>query len=90
VSGTLAKTTAIGATSVFPAAISIPPDVDPHSLRLGMSGTATVFAKNACVIGLIASILIWVSAYTAYLSCNSISLVVRNRIRGLSGLASRE
>jgi multidrug resistance efflux pump len=67
VSGTLARTNAIGGTSVFPAAISIPPDVDPHSLRLGMSGTATVFAKNAGVIGLIATILIWVSSYTAYL-----------------------
>jgi hypothetical protein len=32
-----------------------------------MSGTATVFAKDAGVIGLIASILIWISAYTAYL-----------------------
>ena len=67
VSGTLARTNAIGGTSVFPAAISIPADVDPHRLRLGMSGTATVFAENAGVIGLIASILIWVSSYTAYL-----------------------
>jgi multidrug resistance efflux pump len=67
VSGTLARTNAIGGTSVFPAVISIPANVDPHSLRLGMSGTATVFAENAGVIGLIATILIWVSSYTAYL-----------------------
>jgi hypothetical protein len=33
-----------------------------------MSGKATVFAENAGVIGLIAWILIWISAYTAYLS----------------------
>ena len=66
-SGTLARTNAIGGTSVFPAAISIPASVDSHSLRLGMSGTATVFAKNAGAIGLIASILMWVSSYTAYL-----------------------
>jgi len=36
------------------------------SLRLGMSGSATVFAANAGVIGLLASILVWVSSYTAY------------------------
>jgi hypothetical protein len=32
-----------------------------------MSGNATAFAANAGVIGLLASILVWVSAYTAYL-----------------------
>jgi len=32
-----------------------------------MPGNATVFADNAGVIGIIASILIWVSSYTAYL-----------------------
>ncbi|MBX9845441.1 MAG: hypothetical protein K2Z80_26900 [Xanthobacteraceae bacterium] len=31
-----------------------------HGLRLGMSGTAAVFAKNAGVIGPVDSILIWV------------------------------
>ena len=36
-------------------------------LRLGMSGSATAFAGNAGVIGLLASILVWVSSYTAYL-----------------------
>jgi hypothetical protein len=36
------------------------------SLRLGMSGSATAFAGNAGVIGLLASILVWVSSYTAY------------------------
>ncbi|WP_271572199.1 hypothetical protein [Bradyrhizobium sp. CCBAU 11386] len=37
------------------------------SLRLGMSGSAAVFAENAGVIGLFASILVWVSSCTAYL-----------------------
>ena len=32
-----------------------------------MPGTATVFAENAGVIGLLMLILVWVSSYTAYL-----------------------
>jgi multidrug resistance efflux pump len=67
VSGTLARTNALGGTSAFPAEISVPEDMSRDSLRLGMSGTATAFAGNAGVIGLLASILVWVSAYTAYL-----------------------
>ena len=66
-SGTLARTTAIGGATVFPAVISIPDEMSRDSLRLGMSGSATVFAANAGVIGLLASILVWVSSYTAYL-----------------------
>jgi len=38
-----------------------------ESLRLAMSGSATAFAGNAGVIGLLASILVWISSYTAYL-----------------------
>jgi len=67
VSGTLARTGAIGGASVFPAVVSIPKGVDRETLRLGMSGNATAFAENAGVIGLIAWVLLWVSAYTAYL-----------------------
>lgn len=67
VSGTLARTSALGGTSAFPAIISVPDDMSPESLRLGMSGSATAFAANAGVIGLLASILVWISAYTAYL-----------------------
>jgi len=66
-SGTIARTNAIGGATVFPAAISIPDGMSPDSLRLGMSGSATAFAGNAGVIGLLASILVWVSSYTAYL-----------------------
>ena len=33
----------------------------------GLSGSATVFAETAGVIGLLASILVWISSYTAYL-----------------------
>ena len=67
VSGTLARTNAIGGASAFPAEISVPDEMSRDSLRLGMSGNATAFAENAGVIGLLASILIWISAYTAYL-----------------------
>src|SRR5256885_8498763 len=66
-SGTLARTTAIGGATVFPAVISIPDEMNRDSLRLGMSGSATAFAANAGVIGLLASILVLVSSYTAYL-----------------------
>jgi hypothetical protein len=51
----------------YPAVIAIPSDVDKRELRLGMPGTAWVFADNAGVIGLIMSILVWISSYTAYL-----------------------
>jgi multidrug resistance efflux pump len=67
VSGTLARTDTFGGATVFPAEISIPDGIDRETLRLGMSGNATAFADNAGVIGLLASILVWVSSYTAYL-----------------------
>jgi hypothetical protein len=67
VSGALAKTSALGGATVFPAVLSIPDDMSRESLRLGMSGSATAFSSNAGVIGLLASILVWISSYTAYL-----------------------
>ena len=45
----------------------IPKDIDRASLRLGMPGSATVFAPDAGVIGILMSILVWISSYTAYL-----------------------
>jgi len=67
VSGTLARVGSIGGTSAYPAAISIPANADRSTLRLGTSGTATVFAENAGPIGLIARIVLWIHSYTAYL-----------------------
>jgi multidrug resistance efflux pump len=67
VSGTLVRTNTFGGATVFPAEISIPDEMSRESLRLGMSGSATAFASNAGVIGLLASILVWISSYTAYL-----------------------
>src|ERR1700738_2886813 len=66
-SGMIVRTNAIGGATAFPAAISIPDEMSRDSLRLGMSGNATAFAENAGVIGLLASILVWISSYTAYL-----------------------
>jgi multidrug resistance efflux pump len=67
VSGTLARTNAIGGATAFPAVISIPDEMSRESLRLGMSGSATAFSAKAGVIGLLASVLVWISSYTAYL-----------------------
>jgi multidrug resistance efflux pump len=67
VSGTLARVGSIGGVKAYPALISTPKDIDRGQLRLGMPGTATVFAENAGVIGLIMSILVWINSYTAYL-----------------------
>ncbi|MGY4310869.1 HlyD family secretion protein [Bradyrhizobium sp. JR3.5] len=47
VSGTLARVGSIGGTSAYPAVISLPANADRSVLRLGASGTATVFAENA-------------------------------------------
>ena len=65
-SGTLVRTDALGAT-VLPAEISIPDGMNRDQLRLGMSGSPTAFVGNAGVIGLLASILVWIGCYTAYL-----------------------
>jgi multidrug resistance efflux pump len=67
ISGMLARVGSIGGAKAYPAEISIPKDIDRASLRLGMPGTATVFAPDAGVIGILMSILVWISSYTAYL-----------------------
>ena len=67
VSGTLARVTSIGGAKVYPVVISIPGDIDTGRLKLGMPGKAWIFADHAGVIGLIMSVLVWISSYTAYL-----------------------
>ena len=47
VSGTLARTTALGGATVFPAVISIPDGMSRDALRLGMSGSAAAFGGFA-------------------------------------------
>ena len=66
-SGTLARTNTFGGATTFPAVMSIPDEMNRDALRLGMSGSATAFSEKAGVIGLLASILVWVSSYTAFL-----------------------
>lgn len=65
--GTLARVGSIGGTGAYPAVISIPQNAERNILRLGTSGTATVFSETAGVIGLIAHILLWIQSYVAYL-----------------------
>ena len=67
VSGALARVGAIGGARAYPVQISIPTDLDRTQLRLGMPGMATVFSPDAGPIGLIKSILVWVSSLTAFL-----------------------
>jgi len=67
VSGMLARVGSIGGVNAYPVTISIPQEIDPDRLRLGMPGAATVFAENAGVIGLLKSILVWINSYLAYL-----------------------
>jgi multidrug resistance efflux pump len=67
VSGTLARAETVGTSSTFPAKIEIPKGIDADMLRLGMVGTATVISDKAGPIGLLATILLWVKAYAAYL-----------------------
>jgi multidrug resistance efflux pump len=66
-SGMLARVGSVGGTRAYPAEISVPKDIERSDLRVGMPGTATVFAPNAGPIGLLMSILVWISSYTAYL-----------------------
>lgn len=67
VSGMLARTDTIRGAGSYPAVISIPGGLDRQHLHLGMPGTATVYSQSAGVIGLVRSILVWISSYTAYL-----------------------
>jgi multidrug resistance efflux pump len=67
VSGMLARAETVGTSTTYPAAIEIPKNIDPDMLRLGMVGTATVISNKAGPIGILATILLWVKAYAAYL-----------------------
>ena len=67
VSSTLARAETVGTSTTYPVGIELPKDLDPDILRLGMIGTATVISDRAGPIGTIATILLWVKAYAAYL-----------------------
>jgi multidrug resistance efflux pump len=67
ISGTLARSGSITGAAAYPAQISVPDGLDKAQLRVGMPGNATAFAEKAGVIGMLMSILVWISSYTAYL-----------------------
>jgi multidrug resistance efflux pump len=67
VSGTLARAESVGTSTSYPVSIVVPKNIDPDLLRLGMVGTATVITDKAGPIGSLATILLWVKAYAAYL-----------------------
>jgi multidrug resistance efflux pump len=67
VSGILARAESIGTSLDYPALINIPADMDRNMLRLGMVGSATVISDDAGPIGVLANILLWVTAYSLYL-----------------------
>ncbi len=66
-SGVLPSMGSIGASREYGVRLVVPDDLPPETLRLGMSGTATVFAEDAGAIGFLASILLWINAYVLYL-----------------------
>jgi multidrug resistance efflux pump len=66
-SGILARTGSVGGTGTYPALIALPNSIERGRLHVGMSGTATVFAPNAGVIGTLMSILVWIDSYLTYL-----------------------
>ena len=45
-SGALARVGSLEGVDTYPAVISIPKEIDPELLRLGMPGTATVIAER--------------------------------------------
>jgi multidrug resistance efflux pump len=67
VSGTLARSGSITGAKAYPARISIPDELNQADLRVGMPGTATAYSEKAGAIGMLMSILVWISSYTAYL-----------------------
>jgi multidrug resistance efflux pump len=67
VAGTLARPEMIGTSTMYPASIAMPRNITPEMVRLGMVGTATAFSDHAGVIGVLATILLWLKAYVAYL-----------------------
>lgn len=66
-SGNIGRVSSAVFTMEYPVNITVPKDLDPAELRLGMAGQATAFSDHAGPIGLIATILLFVKAYALYL-----------------------
>jgi multidrug resistance efflux pump len=67
VAGTLPRAGDLGGASSFPAVLSMPAELPRDSLRLGMSGVGAAISPDAGPIGILATIMVWVQAYLAYL-----------------------
>ena len=66
-SGTLPRLTDAAITQEYPVEIALPKGLDPASLRLGMSGTATVFAPDSRPFDTFGRVLLWARALAMYL-----------------------
>jgi len=66
-SGMLARITSLHMTTEYPALINRPEDIDPATLRPGMSGTATVYAPNSKPLDTIGWLLLYGRALALYL-----------------------
>jgi RND family efflux transporter MFP subunit len=66
-SGTLARVTSLPMTSEYPVLIERPRDIEPSTLRPGMSGTATVYAPNSAPLDTIGWLLLYGRALMLYL-----------------------
>jgi len=66
-SGALARITSFPMTAEYPALINRPREIDPSTLRPGMSGTATVYAPHSTPFDLIGWLLLYGRAFALYL-----------------------
>jgi hypothetical protein len=66
-SGTLARITSFPMTAEYPAIIDTPKEVDPSTLRPGMSGTATVYAPHSTPFDIFGWLLLYGRALALYL-----------------------
>jgi RND family efflux transporter MFP subunit len=66
-SGTLARIASFPMTAEYPATINIPKEIDPSTLRPGMSGTATVYAPHSTPFDIFGWVLLYARALVLYL-----------------------
>ena len=66
-SGTLARITSFPMTAEYPAIIDTPKEIDPSTLRPGMSGTATVYAPHSTPFDIFGWLLLYGRALALYL-----------------------
>ena len=60
-SGQLAMTSEQRTTRIYPILLSIPEEFPPELRKVGLSASATIYTENAGVVGIVATILQWIS-----------------------------